>query len=977
MLIIVMIISIAPSGILIASDWEEGLLIHVDDEGYVTFEPNNIEHELVLDSDFIHIRLPMEIDAQAINLSLPEGWTYEIDYAQETFQEGSFAPIRELDGKIYTIVTVQHTWNHFANESRQRDIMPLLSNVPDEFTEVSLPSNASPSDWISALGPAHSRRVIRVSSNQTSMPANVTISGGRQIIIASSGTNLANNTLVGSPFILTRFSGSGRHFVIEGDSSLTLVQIILDGENRRDLLSRGGVYLEGWPGEPRLNMLTGSEIRNCRAELGGGIQAEFFTHVQIDGGTLRNNIAMNNGWGGGGGARIRWSSSLTLRNALIVDNKAIASFGHGGGIEITNLSNLTIREGTIIRRNTAGMRGGGVAIWHDSTGVMHDGQIIDNEAGQSGGGIVLTGVNVVGASADTTNFTMNGGTIEENRAGERGGGISGIHPSDITASTQMGVQKISINGGEIRENTSANGGGVWFHSGTFETSGGKIFENIGVNGAGVYWAEGPGVWRALEGEIDIYDNEASGNGGGIATVGSHNRTIPPRVNIWGNEAQNGGGVWMGGSGILTMNSETIPIRENKATQNGGGVYISTGTFVQSGSSITENDATGDGGGVYVVHGCGFTGTGGSIIDNIANNGGGLYVPHPNLNNVSIAPNFVFDQNFAREGLRIDSDLAQRWRLSIRPDIVSLLDQLIIDEVPEGTGNFMDVDPHAFTNYDINSDKPIFWRVTYDAVGDGDVLAYVDSNKHPIKNAALLREGTALLFEANLAEKFEQWTVETRDKETTEDGKEVDFTLIEVNTVSPLRYSLSAHTHVVGYFRAQPSTTTLTVSKEVNGHLANRIIEFDFSIIFQDSAGNPQSTPEPLPYTITGLDELVLRRGVLTLDNEGRAMFSLSHGQVIHITEVPMDGTVQIIEALDEHYQAWFTDSESEENKEKGHDTGPRPMTEERSFHFENVRFDVPATALKLGSLGWVLLLLTLVSIPAFAMLVFRIERGRH
>ena len=1016
LLIIAMIISIAPFAVfameeqsknmgntstplaneafsLVTSVWDESLFIHMDDEGYVTFEPNFVDHELILDGDFIHIRLPMEIDVQAITLSLPEGWTYKIDYEEEVFPEHSFNPTTEREEKTYTIVTVQHTWNHFSEEPREMDIMPLFeklrqmdvmplsSYIPDGFTEFSLSTNASLQDWSNALGPVNSKRLIWISSNHTNMPGTINISDNREVIIASNGTNLANNTLNGSPFILTRPSpGTGRHFNVIHDSTLTLVQIILDGENHRDERERGGVFLAGWPwpGKPRFNMLTSSEIRNCRADLGGGIQAEYFTTVLIDGGILRNNIALNNGWGGGGGARIRWGSFLTLQNALIIDNKATSQGGHGGGIEITHGSELTIKEGTIIRDNFAGMRGGGVAVWFDSIAVMEDGQIVDNKANQAGGGVVLTGVNEVEATADITEFTMNGGIIEENWAGERGGGISGIHPMDIDRSTQMGIQKITINDGEIRKNTSANGGGVWFHSGTFKTNGTKIHENIGVNGAGVYWAEGPGVWETEGNETNIHENKASGNGGGLATVGPHNRTIPARVNIQKNEGQNGGGVWMGGSGILTMTNMTNPIQGNRATGNGGGVYISTGTFAQSGSSITENDAAGDGGGVYVVHGSRFNGTGGSIIDNIAHDGGGLYVPHPNLSNVTIASNFVFDENFARNGLRIDTELAERWHTTINPGTVTLSGEFIIDGIPEGSGNFRDVDPHAFTNYDINSNKPMFWRVTYNAVGgEGEAFAFTESNRHPIKHGALLPGSTALIFEAVPIEQFERWTVETREAETSADGKEVDFTLTGESSVTPLRHILTKHTHVVGYFQAQTNTTTLTVSKEVTGDLANRMFEFDFTVILQDSTGNPQSTDEPLPYTITDSNGIVLTTGVLTLDNEGRAMFSLSHGQRIQITEVPLESSVQIVETLDDHYQAWFTDSESVESKEKGGDTGLRPMTEDRSFHFENVRFEVPATGIVLGNVVGVLLLFTLLSIPAFATLLLPIGRGRY
>ena len=966
---------------LVTSDREERLFIHMNDEGYVTLEPSFVNHELVSDEDFIHIRLPMEIDAHEITLSLPEGWTYEIDYEKETFSESLFVPITELEGKTYTIVTVQHTWNSLIEEPRQRGIMPLALPIPDGFSTATLPSRANSIQWGNAFSGTGDRMII-VQGDQLNMPNTINISAGRRIIIVSEGTNLVNNTREGSPFTIGPPS-NGRHFNLDPGASLTLIQIVLNGgTTSNDSLIRGGVFLTGWRhpmssyNPAYLNMLTGSEIRNCRAELGGGILADYFSEVVIDGGTLRENEATSNQFGGGGGVRAIWGSKITLRNALITDNKAIADYGHGGGIDVTNGSHLTINEGTVIQRNYAGRRGGGVCIWHNSKAVMNGGQIINNYAYESGGGIALTGVNLDNQPADTSSFTMNDGIIKENRTVERGGGISGIHPSDIFASSQMGNQEIIINGGKIFDNTSGNGGGVWFHSGTFLTTGGEIVDNKGLNGAGVYWAEGPGIWETERGEINIFENKASGNGGGLATVGPHNRTIPARVNIQSNLAQNGGGVWMGGSGTLTMNNETNPIQSNQARGNGGGVYISTGTFAQSGSIITKNDATGDGGGVYVVGGSSFHATGGSIIDNIAGDGGGFYVPHSNLRNISIVTNFVFDQNFARNGLKINSKLAADWHSTIRPGTVTLSGQTIIDVDPAGTGFVIEVEPHAFTNYDINAEGQPFWRVTYDVgEGEGEVFAFIDANNLPVKSDTFLGHGTVLRFEATPPEQFDRWTVETRKVETTADGKKVDFTLDSISKDNPHRHTLTAHTHVLGYFQAQPITTTLTVSKEVSGDFGNRNMKFDFTVILRDLLDNAWADYEPLPYTITDSKGDVLGDGVLTFNSEGSAAFRLSHGQVIRIMDVPLKGSAQIIETQVDKYQAWFIDSEFVNDMEQTNDTGARPMTEDREFSFINERNYVPPTGVDLGNTGATLRLTMLVL--SFAFIIFALTKAKR
>ena len=956
----------------VAGYGDESLFIHFEYEGYLTLEPNIPEHHLILDGDFLRVRLPMEIAAEDITLSLPEDWTYEINHEEETFSEPIYGPGPKPLPKTYTIVSVQHTWNHAIEDARQRDIMPLVSNQLPTFSIVDLPNNANLQQWNTAIGnTVGNNRVIRVMADHIRMPGTIVISGDRNVIIASDGTNLANNTLAGTRFTLGA-PDNGRHFQVRPRTTLTLVQVALNGRTRpTDSVTQGGVSLIGWEhpmpaGVPgRIVMLDGSEIHNCRALLGGAIFADVFAEVVINGGTLRENVAIDERLGGGGGVRARWGSKIILDNALLIDNKAIADYGHGGAIDVVFESELIINEGTVIKGNHAGARGGGVCIWQNSTGVMNGGQIIGNDAYESGGGIVITGANDPHVPADTSTFTMNGGIIEQNWTVVRGGGISGIHPDDIFESNHMGEQKITINGGKIIDNTSGNGGGFWFHSGIFETTGGEIIDNKAVNGAGVYWAEGPGVWRTSGGEIDIRGNKASGNGGGLATVGPHNRTIPDRINIQENEAQNGGGVWMGGSGILTMNSGTIPIRGNKATRNGGGVYISTGTFAQSGSSITKNDATGDGGGVYVVGGSGFNGTGGSIIDNIAGDGGGLYVPHSNLRNISIATNFVFDQNFARNGLKINSKLAADWHSTIRPGTVTLSGQSIIDLDPAGTGFVIEVEPHAFTNYDINAEGQPFWRVTYDVgEGEGEVFAFIDANNLPVKNDTFLGHGIVLRFEAAPSEQFDQWTVETRKEETTADGKEVDFTLDSISRVNPLRHTLTAHTHVLGYFQAQPGNTTLTVSKEVSGDFGNRNMKFDFTVILRDSLNNAWADYEPLPYTITDSKGDVLGDGVLTFNSEGIAAFRLSHGQVIRIMDVPLKGSVQIIETKVDKYQAWFIDSEFANDKEQTNDTGALPMTEDREFSFINERNYVPTTGVDSGNIEATQLLTILILLSA-------------
>jgi hypothetical protein len=76
-------------------------------------------------------------------------------------------------------------------------------------------------------------------------------------------------------------------------------------------------------------------------------------------------------------------------------------------------------------------------------------------------------------------------------------------------------------------------------------------------------------------------------------------------------------------GTLTMNAD-VTLKNNKNPGNGGGVYVTTGSFVMSDGTISNNQAW-EGGGVYVNSGT-FTMSEGTISSNFANTkGGGVYV----------------------------------------------------------------------------------------------------------------------------------------------------------------------------------------------------------------------------------------------------------------------------------------------------------------------------------------------------------------
>ncbi len=150
----------------------------------------------------------------------------------------------------------------------------------------------------------------------------------------------------------------------------------------------------------------------------------------------------------------------------------------------------------------------------------------------------------------------------------------------------------------IQQNEATQGGGVYVESGArFELAEGAIRGNSADEGAGVYVEEG--------GTLNM-------TGGAIGGTG------------YANEATNGAGVYSNGTVKLSGGY----IRNNTASENGGGAYVAGGEFIAKGGYIggtatTFANTAVNGAGVY-VNGSTFEMTGGTIGYNTGTWGGGVY-----------------------------------------------------------------------------------------------------------------------------------------------------------------------------------------------------------------------------------------------------------------------------------------------------------------------------------------------------------------
>jgi len=408
--------------------------VDIDSRGNVSIYPQ-IGHRIILDGDYIHVRIPIEHDLDLINVNIPDDWSYELSHEGSDMPEAEeydYAEGYDYLGdtpyevvQTYTVITVSHTWNQGEDFA---GFMPFASNAPPGFTMVTLASPFAPQDWNDALfgaqgNSAGNHRVVVIPQNVT-IPAEFALSGNRHIIIVSQGTNLHerayNHTAPPTVFAITHvLDGTGRHFTLANTTTLTLSHVILDGgvpiPNTAPL--RGGISMVAGS---HLNMLSGSVIRNSRAGAGGGLTAAGAT----------GTITMSG------------NSSITGNSTT----------GLGGGVHISGGRQITMTENSSITNNTAGTDGGGINLSaNNARVVMEDSSSISGNTARSGGGVMITTNG--GRLYMMDDNTVISGNIANGTLATQGGG--GVHVSG--ANSRLNFSSGSI----INNHAVSNGGGVY------------------------------------------------------------------------------------------------------------------------------------------------------------------------------------------------------------------------------------------------------------------------------------------------------------------------------------------------------------------------------------------------------------------------------------------------------------------------------------------------------------------------------------
>lgn len=251
--------------------------------------------------------------------------------------------------------------------------------------------------------------------------------------------------------------------------------------------------------------------------------------------------------------RISDNGSLSVRN-LVID-------GDRGAHDIENTAN----------RSLINVSGGALT--------LENGAVIENNYSYiEGGGVYLSGNN-----SYTNTFVMEDDAQIRGCSSRTAGG-------GMIAALRNNEDRVVIRGNALfTDNSSASGGGLYYRS----------------------YLEGVGVPLTIGDNVSFLNNTASANGGGIYISGFAGDsgtatpvTLSENVRIQNNQANHGGGIYYNGTNYgdgLTI-SGAVSISENRATNNGGGINVTSvsGTLsVSLAESSIERNQGGVGGGIYI------------------------------------------------------------------------------------------------------------------------------------------------------------------------------------------------------------------------------------------------------------------------------------------------------------------------------------------------------------------------------------------
>lgn len=274
-----------------------------------------------------------------------------------------------------------------------------------------------------------------------------------------------------------------------------------------------------------------------------------------------------------------------------------ASIGGGTG---TSGGNATVNISGTDTKVVAGSVGGGKA-------TAEDGNYGYANATVSGGDIQAQFVMEKGSSGNCT-FTMTGGTIHDSKSTSTEYELIKKDGGALWIDDANGV--VSITDGTIKNCTANNGGAIYQTGGSITLAGNALIErNNALEDGGALYVNG-GELKFNSGEVN--KNISNRNGGGAYVAGGQ---VTFNGNFNGNEALNGGGVFLASKASMTFKGGIISRNKAKATDS-----ATAKTAYHGGNGIVE----GCGGGIYLQSGTDTKVTTLNFVFNAGYNTFGLY-----------------------------------------------------------------------------------------------------------------------------------------------------------------------------------------------------------------------------------------------------------------------------------------------------------------------------------------------------------------
>lgn len=453
--------------------------------------------------------------------------------------------------------------------------------------------------------------------------------GSTSLIISNDG-ELSSSTLG---------NGGGGICAVGKKSDVTLDKVTVTGNKATSNVSTnlgagGGIEAQGGSLTVKDSTISNNNARGN----GGGIFSAEGNVLDVSGSTIKGNKGNNGGGIHTGEARdaSKTPSKATITDTTILENEAIGS-GEGGGVYVGTRADATLK-GCTVANNKSVSTGGGIAAKLGT--VTLDDTTVENNQAVNGGGLFHLGIAVPGSLT-----LQNGSIIRNNTASSMGGGLflwgnvglksdnseisgnkalygAGIAASQYTAN--FASPKLELVNTKVNNNGDAStvmGGGIYAASGVTVTSKNtKFLDNTANSGGGIL------LYLNSSADLDnseVSGNKATGNGGGVyvydatCSLSASNGTV-----FRENSGYRGGGIFSSG-GTVTVEDSTF--EKNTATDDGGAIAATqNSSLTVRNSKVLENKAADTAGGILAEKST--LEVTDSIIDgNRASVGGGLYI----------------------------------------------------------------------------------------------------------------------------------------------------------------------------------------------------------------------------------------------------------------------------------------------------------------------------------------------------------------